>query len=127
LLSAVGSWTEVLVGLSLIAIGLLGVKEARGWKAEKEMEELYSPSEKAATSHPVAVRGGNRAVVLNGILHGFSFDGTPSLAPALALPNIGAVLIFLLAYCSGTILAMSAVASVIGEGTLRVGETLDQV
>jgi hypothetical protein len=31
---------------------------------------------------------------------------------------------FLLAYCGGTIVAMSAAAIVIGEGSLAVGETL---
>jgi len=65
--------------------------------------------------------------VLNGILHGFSWDGTPSLAPALALPNLPAVLVFLFAYCGGTVLAMSAVTALIGEGSLRVGEKLDRV
>jgi len=68
--------------------------------------------------------GGQAAVVLNGFLHGFSWDGTPSLAPALALPDLPSVLMFLLAYCGGTMLSMSAAAIIIGEGSLAVGEKL---
>jgi len=121
LVKSLSSWAEFAVGGSLIAIGALGIKEARNWKAEDEAMEL-APSE--ANSTPRS--GGKRAIVLNGILHGFSWDGTPSLAPALALPGLGAVLLFLFAYCGGTVLAMSAVTTIIGEGSLRVGEKLDR-
>lgn len=65
--------------------------------------------------------------MFNGLLHGFSWDGTPSLAPALALPSLNAVVIFLVAYGLGTVLAMSFVAAAIGEGSLRMGERLDKV
>jgi hypothetical protein len=40
----------------------------------------------------------SKAVFLNGLLHGFSWDGTPTLAPALAFPNWGSVLLFLVSY-----------------------------
>jgi hypothetical protein len=142
---SLSSWAEFAVGGSLIAIGALGIKEARNWKAEDEAMELapsevifvaelrtgsptnaiHTQSSQQANSTPRS--GGKRAIVLNGILHGFSWDGTPSLAPALALPSLGAVLVFLFAYCGGTVLAMSAVTTIIGEGSLRVGEKLDRV
>lgn len=121
LVKSFASWAELAVGGSLIAIGVLGIREARGFEVEEKPMEL-APSE--ATSAPR--RGGKRAIVLNGILHGFSWDGTPSLAPALALPSLGAVLLFLFAYCGGTMVAMSTVTTIIGEGSLRVGEKLDQ-
>eukprot|EP00752_Nemacystus_decipiens_P008746 g7807.t1 len=70
--------------------------------------------------------GGSKAIFLNGVLHGFSWDGAPSLAPALALSSWGSVLWFLLAYCSGTMVAMSATTTLIGEGSVRVGKALDQ-
>lgn len=81
-----------------------------------------TPSEEPHTTRP----GAKRAILLNGILHGFSWDGTPSLAPALALPSLAAVVLFLLSYAIGTMVAMSTVTTVIGEGSLRVGETLDR-
>ena len=47
--------------------------------------------------------------------------------PALALPSLGAAIMFLAAYCFGTVIAMSAATTLIGEGSLRVGESLDRV
>jgi len=119
---ALASWAEVAIGLSLIAIGGLGIKEAREWKAGDSSDFEMSPSEEPQTSRP----GGKRAILLNGILHGFSWDGTPSLAPALALPSLAAVLVFLTAYSVGTMVAMSTVTTIIGEGSLKVGEKLDR-
>ena len=46
------------------------------------------------------------------------------LLPALALPSAGTALVFLLFYSLGTMLAMSAVTSLIGEASMRVSETL---
>lgn len=121
MVQSLASWAEVAVGASLIAIGALGIKEAREWKSDEADLEL-SPSK--GVSAPKG--GGNRAVLFNGLLHGFSWDGTPSLAPALALPTVGGVLVFLTAYCAGTILAMSTATTLIGEGSLRIGESLDR-
>ena len=132
------SWTDIAVGLSLIAIGALGIKEAFDWKLEdSKEEELYAEvwilpymfpkiivNETTFRQAGVPRKGANRAIIFNGLLHGFSWDGTPSLAPALALPSVNAVLLFLIAYSAGTVLAMSAVTTIIGEGSLRVGEKL---
>jgi len=132
------SWTDIAVGLSLIAIGALGIKEAFDWKLEdRKEEELYAEVDIALViscifhklqnfrqAGGVPRKGANRAIIFNGLLHGFSWDGTPSLAPALALPSVNAVLLFLIAYSAGTVLAMSAVTTIIGEGSLRVGEKL---
>jgi hypothetical protein len=41
---SLASWTEVAVGASLVAIGALGMKEAREWKAEDAPLDV-SPSE----------------------------------------------------------------------------------
>ena len=57
---------EVAVGASLIFIGLLGIKEAREFGNEDEGEgEALVVAEKAQ----------KRAVIFNGLLHGFSWDG----------------------------------------------------
>ncbi|CAM9649308.1 unnamed protein product [Ectocarpus sp. 4 AP-2014] len=133
LVAMMGSWTEGLVGASLIAIGLLGLKESL-----LDYEETPAYEAKSAGSAVVEgggapggggmtkSGGGERAIFFNGVLHGFSWDGAPSLAPALALSSWGSVLWFLLAYCSGTMVAMSATTTLIGEGSVRVGKALDQ-
>lgn len=106
LVAAMSTWTEGLVGLSLIAIGLLGLKES-----VLDYDGVLDPVEGggAGGSAPQSVgaagvpaRGAKRAIFFNGVLHGFSWDGAPSLAPALALSSWSSVLWFLLAYCSGT-------------------------
>jgi F420-0:gamma-glutamyl ligase len=37
-MKSLASWTEVAVGVSLIAIGVLGIKEAQAWQAEEDSE-----------------------------------------------------------------------------------------
>ena len=123
MMRAVSSWADVAVGASLIIIGAFGIKEARGFES--------APADLSAAGNTFdafgKVQRRNRTIMLNGMLHGFSVDGTPSLAPALALPSAGAVFVFLVAYCLGTILAMGTVTTVIGEGSLRLGSSLEQV
>lgn len=129
LVAMMGTWTEGLVGVSLIAIGLLGLKESL-------LDYEPAPAFEAKSAGSAVVegsgnglglgKGGGKAIFLNGVLHGFSWDGAPSLAPALALSSWTSVLWFLLAYCSGTMVAMSATTTLIGEGSVRVGKALDQ-
>lgn len=108
LVAMMGTWTEGLVGVSLIAIGLLGLKESL-------LDYEPAPAFEAKSAGSAVVEGaGNglglsagagKAIFLNGVLHGFSWDGAPSLAPALALSSWTSVLWFLLAYCSGTMVS----------------------
>ena len=113
MLIGASSAMEVAVGASLIFIGLLGIKEARAFKEEEGSSfTVTDESEKAQ----------KRAVVFNGILHGFSWDGAPSLAPALAVATWRGSISFLLAYGLGTVGAMTIATTLIGESTRRAGE-----
>lgn len=109
---------EVAVGASLIFIGLLGLKEAREFGEEEEEVEQVSAGDDEA------FKAQKRAVIFNGILHGFSWDGAPSLAPALAVATWRGSISFLLAYALGTVGAMSITTTLIGESTRRAGEIL---
>mmetsp|Transcript_5991 Transcript_5991/g.10010 ORF Transcript_5991/g.10010 Transcript_5991/m.10010 type:complete len:310 (-) Transcript_5991:114-1043(-) len=120
ILAKASSLTEVAVGISLVIIGLMGMKEAREW--EHDMEGVQPQSLSAAAADPGVKTAQKRAVVFNGILHGFSWDGAPSLAPALAVATWSGNLTFLLAYALGTIGVMTIATTVIGEGTRRAGE-----
>lgn len=116
MLIGASSAMEVAVGASLIFIGLLGIKEAREFENEDDEDESgISAGEDSAQK---------RAVVFNGILHGFSWDGAPSLAPALAVATWKGSISFLLAYALGTMGAMSITTTLIGESTRRAGEIL---
>jgi len=120
-LTGVSQLMEVAVGASLIVIGAMGLKEAREWG--EEIDSLPAHSLSAAVSpNESESETRNRAVVFNGLLHGFSWDGAPSLAPALAVANWGGNLAFLSAYAAGTVAMMVIATSFIGEGTRRAGE-----
>jgi hypothetical protein len=115
--------TELAVGLSLILIGLLGIKEAREWEEDVSSNAVAQKSLSAAASDMgVKTEAQKRAVLLNGILHGFSWDGAPSLAPAVALATLKGSLSFLFSYAIGTMAAMTLATTLIGETTRRAGE-----
>ena len=162
-----GSVMEFTIGISLIIIGLLGIKEAREWDGSDHRHinddtapttasittstasvvanvtavvQRPSTSSSSATSHHHHHHHNHtsfdvlpkeyaptrkRAVLLNGILHGFSWDGAPSLAPAVAISTLRGSLTFLLSYTIGTMGAMALATSVIGEGTKRMSVKLD--
>lgn len=130
LLHGASSVMELAVGASLILIGLLGIKEAREWEHELETATPQSLSAAAIDSSTVRsttqTESQKRAVVINGILHGFSWDGAPSLAPALAVATWKGSISFLLAYAIGTMGAMTLATTLIGESTRRAGEIFDR-
>lgn len=120
LLAGASHVTEIAVGLSLVLIGAMGIREAREWG--EEMSGQQHSLSAAASPDAGAKEAQKRAVIFNGLLHGFSWDGAPSLAPALAVATWGGNLTFLSAYAAGTMSAMAVTTSLIGEGTSRAGE-----
>lgn len=116
--------TELAVGVSIILIGIMGIREAKQW--EEDLEYGVPQSLSAAAVEPGVKTTSARSVIMNGILHGLSWDGAPSLAPALALATWSANLTFLTAYSLGTTLAMAMATTLIGEGTRRAGEVFDR-
>lgn len=133
-----GDVMELAIGGSLVVIGLLGIKEAREWEAPPT-EAPPGPgagvpqSLSAAVAPPyrtadlaVNPRPAKSAVAFNGFLHGFSWDGAPSLAPAVAFATWRGSLAFLLSYALGTVAAMTVATTIIGEGTRRAAGKLDR-
>ena len=112
-LSNITSLSEYLIGFSLIAIGALGIKE--NLFDTNEIEETFETSKQQ----------GKRAIFFNGMLHGFSWDGAPSLAPALAMTTWTSILGFLFSYCLGTMIAMSITGGLLSEGSTRLGKAIN--
>lgn len=115
-LEKLAGFAEVTVGFSLIAIGLVGIKE------NMDADEFDGQEESATAS--VAVRS-SRAIIANGVLHGFSWDGAPSLAPAIAMSSWRAAVTFLLSYSLGTMLTMSITAGALAEMSMRLGKIVN--
>ena len=124
-LTGASSFMELAVGLSLVFIGIMGMKEAREWSEEIE-QSGPAQSLGAAAADDGVKEAQKRAVVVNGILHGFSWAGAPSLAPAIAVATWSGNLTFLLSYATGTMAAMAVTTTIIGEGTRRAGEVLNR-
>lgn len=144
-----GSFMELAIGISLIVIGLVGLIEAREWHPSHLSggDDLTSPPSSAddafnnnnnnssnnhisITTPPMTKTKGTkttkRAVLFNGMLHGFSWDGAPSLAPAVAISSFTGSLTFLLSYALGTTAAMGLATALIGEGTRRAAGKLER-
>jgi ABC-type nickel/cobalt efflux system permease component RcnA len=122
-LSGASSFMEIAVGGSLIFIGLMGMKEAKQWEAEIEVE----PKSLSAAAVDAGVKENrNRSVIFNGVLHGFSWDGAPSLAPAIAVATWRGNITFLLSYALGTMATMAVTTTLIGEGTRKAGEVMNR-
>jgi hypothetical protein len=132
------SAADSVVGISILFIGLMGIKES--------LEQDHGQETAAAPSLFSGVEGGTAAfsptgagagtagvqttsrgrtylsILANGMLHGFSWDGAPSLAPALAMSSLRGAVMFLLSYSLGTIVTMSIAAGTVGELSTRVGQ-----
>lgn len=111
-LQKVSALTETAVGLSLLLIGVIGIRENMAIESDSATDSNSEGTSKQAKSI--------KALFVNGFIHGFSWDGAPSLAPALAMNSWGAAVSFILAYCFGTTAIMSATAGAVGESTLRL-------
>lgn len=126
---------ESIVGLSILYIGLMGIKESRDAELEAInngnhgiVSDLYQNGTDSSTNTTQKIRSSSssstsyRAILANGMLHGFSWDGVPSLAPAVTMSTWTGALSFLTAYSLGTIVAMSLAAGTMGELSTRVGK-----
>lgn len=118
-LQRLSTLAESAVGVSLVAIGAIGIKE------NFATANTDGHGDGAGAEPPSASLKTSKAIFANGVLHGFSWDGAPSLAPALAMTSWSAAASFLLAYCFGTMAAMSLTAGLVGEGSVRLGKWVD--
>jgi len=101
---ALGQASGLLIGLSLVAIGLLGFHESRGFD-----KTIGTDSEDSELSE----RGRfGWATYATGVLHGLSLDAVIFITPALALPRLSAAFHVLGVVCGG-LLSMGAYTSLL--------------
>lgn len=133
------SWSERLVGVTLVGIGVwaLGrafqtVRRKRG--SDPDHQHLHAPGDgrhlrpghahlhyHAGVAHAHEHRHGrSRAAYLVGLLHGTAGGGhVVGVLPALALPTAAAALVYLVGFGAGTIAMMTLFSAFVGEAGTR--------
>ncbi len=100
-------YSGIAVGLSLVAIGIIGV-----------YENLYEIPQNNSSEASNSVT--NWLIFANGILHGFSLDGVAVLLPSLTLSTASDAIQFLISYSIATILVISSAAGLISASSSSV-------
>lgn len=131
---AAGTWGERLVGLVLIAIGVLGIRRALRLRIHAHAHEhdaaaedtehahLHAHFAPELSDHTALAHHHGHAAFVAGTLHGVA--GTAHLLgvlPALALPGWLGSGAYLAAFALGTIVAMGTFAGLVGETSARLG------
>jgi hypothetical protein len=117
LVSKLSIFAESAVGISLLIIGSIGIREVLF------DDDSNTDGHGDGNEESISKLTSYKAIFINGCIHGFSLDGAPSLAPALLKTSWASACAFLFAYCLGTMSAMSLAAGAVGEASLRLGET----
>jgi hypothetical protein len=112
------------LGATLLVIGAMGVREAT--HSQHEGAEEHDESSEF-TAQVLSGRLSRRKSVyltylLNGCIMGLTWDGLPSLAPSVALPELSSVMIFLVCYCFGTAIFMSLVSGIVSHASILLGD-----
>lgn len=120
LVPALSKWGGTTVGLTLLAIGALGVYES----FFEQHHEAHQPALEVAGASGgggggVLAAGGERrgfglATFATGIVYGLQPDALFVIVPALALPTKLAAVAYILMFVLGTVAAMGAYTGVIG-------------
>lgn len=108
---------DVAIGMSLIFIGFLSLREAKGHDFSKDLEEGAASQKSSLTV--------KMSMVVNGMFHGLSLDGIPTLLPVIGLGSLSTAVTFLVAYGAGVTIAMMMATVFIGQGTMSLARSTD--
>uniref|UniRef100_A0A7S4NPN4 Urease accessory protein UreH-like transmembrane domain-containing protein n=1 Tax=Guillardia theta TaxID=55529 RepID=A0A7S4NPN4_GUITH len=115
LIAGIAIGADIAIGLSLCFIGFLSWQEARGRDFAKDLGEA-----KLHQKQSVFMKANT---LLNGLFHGLSLDGVPTLMPVLGLGSLSTALTFLASYGLGVMIAMTCATVFIGQGTMSLAES----
>ncbi|KAF8112228.1 hypothetical protein N665_0065s0014 [Sinapis alba] len=124
------TWGTRVVGLTLVIIGAMGIKEASEAPEpcvalETDMSGMV-PTEKEALSPPKKKKIGF-ATFATGVVHGLQPDALMIVLPALALPSRIAGSAFLLMFLVGTVVAMGSYTAFIGSCSEALKEKVPRI
>lgn len=134
LVPALSKWGGTTVGLTLLAIGALGVYESY-FEHDHDHHHLHheatatsedKPSS-ASSSQTITQKSDHRrfrlATFITGIVYGLQPDALFVIIPALALPTKLAAVAYILMFVLGTVAAMGAYTGVIGATSAAMTKT----
>jgi hypothetical protein len=119
----VSAWSERIVGVALVGIGLWALRRSMRIAPTSHSHGRLSHEHLHVRRGPAWLRrlGHAHASFYLGILHGVAgsshFFG---VLPALALPSRGAALTYIAAFAVGTVIAMTAFAAAVGVAGHRI-------
>lgn len=123
-LDAISAWSERLVGVALIGIGLWGVRRALNGRVHTHKHEhggqphVHIHAHAGATAHTheqVVEHRHTHAAFAVGTLHGVAGSAHfLGVLPALAFPTLTEAVWYLSAYGAGTVAAMVVFSSLVG-------------
>ena len=121
-IDVISAWSERIVGAALIAVGIWALR--RGTRLQSAAHEHGALAHRHLHVHagPAWMRrlGHAHASFYLGVLHGVAgsshFFG---VLPALALPSLGASLLYIAAFGVGTVVAMTAFAAAVGRASVQ--------
>jgi hypothetical protein len=119
----ISAWSERLVGVALIGIGVWALRRTMKIRPASHVHGTDTHDHLLVQRGPGWARrlGHAHASFYLGVLHGIAgsshFFG---VLPALALPTLGASLLYIGAFGAGTVAAMTAFAAAVGFGSVRL-------
>lgn len=129
-IDAISAWSERIVGVALIAVGVWALRRSLRLRTASHAHGVVLHRHLHVQKGPAWLRrlGHVHASFCLGVLHGVAgsshFFG---VLPALALPSLTASLVYIAAFGAGTIVAMTGFAALVGIFTLRLPDgTLPQ-
>jgi hypothetical protein len=126
-LDLISSWSERLVGVVLIGVGLWTLRQALSGNLHTHahwhggQQHVHAHAHNSLRTHPdPRLHPHGHAAFAIGAVHGLAGSAhLLGILPALALPSHAAALAYLAAYGFGTILAMTIFSSLLGWVALR--------
>jgi hypothetical protein len=119
----ISAWSERLVGVALIALGAWALRRGLRIHSHPHRHGTVAHDHLHVGAGPRWIRrpGHAHASFSLGVLHGIAgsshFFG---VLPALALPTLGAAVLYIAAFGVGTVLAMTGFAAAVGSAGVRV-------
>lgn len=126
------TWGTRVVGLTLVIIGAMGIKEASETPEpcvalETDMSGVVATEKEALSPQQPKKKKIGFATFATGVVHGLQPDALMIVLPALALPSRVAGSAFLLMFLVGTVVAMGSYTAFIGSCSEALKEKVPRI